>query len=261
MRVRNEERGLIRNFRYYLSEESGDEPKEISEYISENDGLRQARDDVRAGSRIAVTLDPPKEMWKSLTRAASFVVNHDGYNISRQEPHMVRQTVQFGLDVFKRITQVDIPKIERDSDTEGANFCFNPAAEPFNPELPTIGSQDEFIQDLFAQWDAVAFSWQGEMRSALIATWFVDHGWHWPHGTPYRLVRLWEDFTSWKHSILDAWCEHLVPGAEVEFHIVHPKPYCAEPALVAHVIVVQRPRDSWVDNQETMLEMKPKYLG
>lgn len=102
--------------------------------------------------------------------------------------------------------------------------------------------QTQFIQDLFAIWNAAAFAWAGEERAGSILTWFVDHRQGFPICHLPRLVVLFENFPDWKEAICRQWEDSIDRSQEIEFHHVAPLPEHLEPDIVAHVIVIQAPR-------------------
>ena len=136
---------------------------------------------------------------------------------------------------------LDLPRQSQEP-REDADFCLNPAATPFDPNRPLLGSQSEFIQDFYQWWDFCAFSWEGEDRSTKILTFFVDH--RAPH-LRYdvgREVHLFEDY-HWEDHIKSTWRELIDIGSELEFHLVHPQPPLLRPLHAACVVSVQAPRE------------------
>ena len=138
--------------------------------------------------------------------------------------------------------------------SEDHSFCFNANAPAFQPGLPVIAAQNEFVQDLHSIWDARAFSWEEEERSTRILTFFTDHRFphlRCDHGRP---VRLFADFTDWERQIHLAWHDLIVPGIPSELQIVHPHPPQLGPDYVACVVLVQAPRADLVSPLITLFE-------
>ena len=110
----------------------------------------------------------------------------------------------------------------------------------WNPQTP-----DPFINDLFGLWDLLAITWEDEPRSGTVLVWFVDHQWDAPYCLAPRPVRLTPAFRDWRLHMWQAWAELIVPGTELEYHLVIPKPPTMERNIIAHVLLVQRPRLEW----------------
>lgn len=60
--------------------------------------------------------------------------------------------------------------------TPGECFQFNVRAPTFDPTMPMLLSQPEWVQDLHAIWDQAALPWEGNTRAAVFLTWFVSPG-------------------------------------------------------------------------------------
>ena len=130
---------------------------------------------------------------------------------------------------------------------EGGTFQFQANAPVFVPGMPWgLATYDEFIQDLFVLWDEFAFAWEDQDRSCSVAVWFVDHHWPHPHCTRPRVVRLYPDLDEWRLRIWQAWQDQIIPGHELEFHIVTPRPPTVDGTVAAHIVLIQRPNDFWV---------------
>ena len=143
-----------------------------------------------------------------------------------------------------------------------AQFAFNPMALPFDPVQPDLRTQDEFIQSLHSEWEAVAFSWEGEERSCEVYVWFADHRAPMPHGNVPRRVRLWTNFGHWHQQLRNAWFDHIDPNANLEFHLVEPAPPLLEAGVAAHVILVQNPNEAWVTTLVTLFDFtNPAFPG
>ena len=143
------------------------------------------------------------------------------------------------------------------SDPSSRPFRFNPLAPEFHPSQPLPTSQncdDEFIEDLRDIWTASAFSWEDEVSTINVAIWFTDHSWIQPHGSHYRIARLWPDRSTWKATIEAVWADHRVPGAPLEHHVVAPQPILEDQRFCAHIILLQNPREDWVTSLVTFHE-------
>ena len=138
---------------------------------------------------------------------------------------------------------------------EGGIFQFQANAPAFVPGVPWgLDALDEFIQDLFALWDETAFAWEDRDRSCSVAVWFVDHHWQNPHCVAPRVVRLYPDVHEWRRQLWQAWQEQIIPGHELEFSIVSPRPPTVDATVAAHVVIIQRPNDFWVTSVVSCFE-------
>ena len=140
------------------------------------------------------------------------------------------------------------------SDGASRTFCFNPRAVEFNPQWANIHLYDEFTQDLHEAWVRSSFSWEGEDSSITAAIWFVDHGWHQPHGFHFRTVRLWSNHATWADTVEAAWADHRVPGTLLELHVVDPQPRSDEQQIGVHVILIQNPNVVWATSLVTFYD-------
>ena len=139
---------------------------------------------------------------------------------------------------------IDLPPEEHEERT----YDFNIHAPPF---IPTDMPQEHFpdyVHELFDVWGNDAFSWEGELASTTIITWFVDHMVLYPIGIESRIVQLYADVNTWEPAIRRCWQDVLDPQQPVEFRIVNPAPPQLEPGITAHVIVVQAVRPTWASS-------------
>ena len=88
---------------------------------------------------------------------------------------------------------------------------------PFQPGLPPIGAQPEFVQDLHAIWDQEAFAWENEERSIVVQTFFVDHTDVIPTCSPGRSVRLYGSYNLWTEQLKSVWPDKVRAGRPIEF--------------------------------------------
>ena len=139
--------------------------------------------------------------------------------------------------------------------SEGTQSCLNPAAPAFQPGLHDPRLMSEFLADLWDSWQLNAFAWEDEDPSCTILTWFVDHQWQRPHCETPRRVQLYSDPRDWEDIIKRRWREILLPDAELELHVVQPHPPSNNQDIAAHVIIVQQPRETWVTNLVTVLDL------
>ena len=147
--------------------------------------------------------------------------------------------------------------MQQDAGASQRPFCFNPHAAEFHPQqvrFPNLALEDEFTQDLQDIWTMSAFSWEDEVTTIKVAIWFVDHTWQQPHGSRYRIARLWPDRTTWMATIEAAWEDHRIPGAPLEHHVVSPQPQMEDQSFCAHIILIQNPNDVWVTSLVTFHE-------
>jgi len=143
---------------------------------------------------------------------------------------------------------VDMPA----ATNECGHFDFNPNAAAFFPDQPSIFGQPEYIQDLQLAWQFSAFAWEEEEASIVVAVWFVDHRWHWPHHDRYRTARLYADFTQWEQTILRTWRDFLQPGMPYEISRVTPTPPSRHNEASSHIVIIQHPRPDWVTSVVTL---------
>ena len=169
------------------------------------------------------------------------------------EPHPDQVPDWINLMQVPRAHAVGLPS--GTGNTEETRFCLNPYAASFRPQRQNILGQSEFIQTLQPLWDIAAFSWAGDENSGSVAVWFVDHHWQVPHCMQHRLARLGEDFTSWEQILEHTWIDHRIPGTELEFNVVQPRPATHDPTIIAHVILIQRPREDWVTSIVTTFDV------
>eukprot|EP00435_Cladocopium_sp_Y103_P031951 s274_g8.t1 len=144
---------------------------------------------------------------------------------------------------------------------ESRSFQFNRAAPAFDPNLPPLASQSEFVQDLHSSWSSLAFSWEDESISAQIVTHFADHLqplWRCDQGRP---VTLFADYSQWEMLISSVWTDHITPGCPLEFFIVTPPPHGLEPGIAAYVIVVQSEQPQLVTSLATLVDEAGRVQG
>ena len=101
---------------------------------------------------------------------------------------------------------------------------------------------DPFLQNLYTLWELMAFSWEDEPRSGIVLVWFVDHDWLEPHCYAPRAVQLFPAIQEWRLRIWQAWADVIVPGVQLDFHLVTPKPPTVDHRVIAHILLVQRPQ-------------------
>ena len=176
--------------------------------------------------------------------------------VSAKSEHEGVSTCFAGLKLTRIATQpeedaIDMPSTCSDSES----FQFNPRASPFVPQQLLLSSQSVFVQDLHAEWQTLAFSWEDETPSCtIILTWMVDHAWETPHCFRPRPVRLYDDFVNWEDQLTHVWRDYVVDALPREFHIVSPKPPAVDNSIAAHVIIIQRPNEAWVTSLTTSFD-------
>ena len=160
-----------------------------------------------------------------------------------------------GLSPYPEVPScgLDMPAEESNS-RERTSFQFNPHATSFDPNRPSIRTQNEVVQDLHALWEQHAFAWENEARAMPILTFFVDHRQphvRCDHGRP---LHLYDDFWHWEQQLLRTWTDQVTFEHQHEFHIVSPQPPLLQPFYACSVIVVQAPSEELVSSLITVLE-------
>jgi len=126
-----------------------------------------------------------------------------------------------------------------------AAFTFNPDAPPFCPDQQPVDVRPENLQALHEHWLRTAFSWEDEVASTSVVTWFVDqHNQELHTCRQPRVVRLFQDFDTWERALREAWSDLQLPGAPILIHLVAPAPPNADLEIAAHLLLVQNPQDS-----------------
>ena len=143
-----------------------------------------------------------------------------------------------------------------------APFLFNADAPAWSPTIPAITTMHETIQDLYALWRARTFSWEGEERTGLVITWYVDQQ------DPDRRVcnrprpvRLTSTYHTWEQQIQQAWQDTLLAHEPCHLAIVSPAPPHMETEVVAHIILVQRPADTFCTSLLTIYDHTIPQVG
>ena len=143
-----------------------------------------------------------------------------------------------------------------------APFLFNANAPAWSPTVPAITTMHETVQDLYALWRARTFSWEGEERTGIVITWYVDQQ------DPERRicnrprsVRLTAAYYTWEQQIQQAWQDTLIAHEPCHFAIVNPAPPHMEPEVVAHIILVQRPADALCTSLLTIYDHTIPQVG
>ncbi|CAL1160258.1 unnamed protein product [Cladocopium goreaui] len=141
--------------------------------------------------------------------------------------------------------------------SEAIAFQFNLNAAPFQPGQANLFGANEFVIDLFAQWNQHAAVWDEEMPSCTIETWFVDHRWQNPHCRNSRQKQLFANYWQWEDELRRLWIEYVDARSNIDFYVVHPKPPSGTNAVAAHVILVQQEREDWVTSLVSVYEARP----
>ena len=142
------------------------------------------------------------------------------------------------------------------------SFTFDATAPAFVPAAERLSNMPTAIQDLYEQWNQVAFAWEDEPRTAQLVTWFVDHGSRDLRTCQHsRTVTLLPHFHVWEQQIRHVWHEFLQPGAPYEIQIVNPSPPNMATDIVAHVILIQHPTDDWCTSLITLFDHNAAGLG
>eukprot|EP00435_Cladocopium_sp_Y103_P013547 s2046_g3.t1 len=153
---------------------------------------------------------------------------------------------------------LDVPTGRRD---ESQGFCFNPGATAFHPDIPLLGTQSEFVQELHAHWEATAFAWEEEMRMAKVVTYFVNHHHYQLRCDHGRIVPLYENYATCKASLRQAWNDQIVPQLSLDFYVVTPQPFQLEPGIAAYVILVQGEQGHMVTSLLSLLDGQGHLRG
>ena len=127
-------------------------------------------------------------------------------------------------------------------------------AAVFQPGQIFISGQSEFVQDMYAQWTQIAFSWEDEATSADVITWFVDHRNGQERCLASRTVRLYQNYFDWEALIERAWHDLFVEGLPHELHFVLPHPPRLEHNTIGHVILIQAPHEAWISSLVTVFD-------
>lgn len=123
--------------------------------------------------------------------------------------------------------------------TSDACFQFNPDAPAFDPNLPSIHLQPEWLQDLQHMWEVSAHINEREDRAAIFLTWFVSPGTGQGRCLLSRKATLSGDFLQWEQAFKQIWIDMIDPAAPVTFVPIIPQPDALEPAVAGHVILIQ----------------------
>lgn len=96
----------------------------------------------------------------------------------------------------------------------------------------------------------------------MVAVWFVDHRWDFPHGQQFRKVRLWSNFLDWYRALEAAWLDHRDPNASIEFHLVQPRPPCKDAQVKMHIMLIQHAQENWVTSLVAFMDNSaPPFLA
>ena len=128
-------------------------------------------------------------------------------------------------------------------------------AAVFQPGQIFISGQSEFVQDMYAQWTQIAFSWEDEATSADVITWFVDH--RQMDRKDVLLAGLSDCIRiilTGRHSLKEPWHDLFVEGLPHELHFVLPHPPRLEHNTIGHVILIQAPHEAWISSLVTVFD-------
>ena len=114
------------------------------------------------------------------------------------------------------------------------------------PNTCGIEEPSDFVQALQPIWRDFAFSWEGEVHSAQVVTWFLDQRNHHHACHEPRTATLLDNAGRWEEQLKLLWADHIQDCCDIEFHVVTPAPPALEPGVVAHVLIVQAPSDDWI---------------
>ena len=136
-------------------------------------------------------------------------------------------------------------EIDSNEPNENEGFQFNPMAETFRPGAVDLPEWARIIEEIYHDWDANAFSWQGESRAAHFMSWYVAPGQNRLRCLHGRKVALFADFWNWREQIRQRWIGEIDPIADVELVYVSPPPTHLEAGVVGHIILVQHDSPEW----------------
>ena len=119
-----------------------------------------------------------------------------------------------------------------------ADQCF-PSETPSNASSSDSAAEPPpALSGLQQVWDAAAFAWEQEERTATFFTWFLDPA-NRPRCVHGRAVTLGELTPEWHRSLLQAWQDWIDVGAAISIHLVSPTPWDLEPGIAGHIIILQ----------------------
>ena len=130
----------------------------------------------------------------------------------------------------------------------------NPQAPAFHPGCPMIHLYHEELQDIYTIWNQHATTWQGESRSTLFRTWFVDHGRQILYCEHPRDVRLYDRIDQWEEVLRTAWKEMVHPGEPLEILLVQPPPPEMQHEYAGHIFLIQNPHDVLITSLFTVFQ-------
>ena len=123
--------------------------------------------------------------------------------------------------------------------------AINTAAEnlpEFQEDVFDIAELAPWARELHEHWDRLATIGPGAVeRLARLETWFTDHlNYQRCHHT--RVAILGPDALHWEEQLKHLWRHHIIPEAEIEFHLVTPLPEDASGQIIGQLMIVQRPQ-------------------
>jgi len=165
-------------------------------------------------------------------------------------PHHDWFDVWSGLSLRVRIEPPEEEQIEQSIEqlhfedlslmqTSGNCFQFNVHAPTFDPAMPLISLQPEWVQDLKAIWDQAALPWEGSTRTVVFLTWFVSPGTGLGRCLHSRRASLSDDFTQWQRSLQQIWNDVFDSTHSVDIIVITPSPDWLEPGVAGHILLVQ----------------------
>ena len=119
--------------------------------------------------------------------------------------------------IYHSNTQCAIDMNHSAQPREAQSFQFNHNAAPFQPGQVNLFGANEFVLDLFAQWNQHAAVWDEEEPSCMIETWFVDHRWQNPHCRNSRQKQLFANYWQWEDELRRLWIEYVDARSSIDF--------------------------------------------
>lgn len=119
----------------------------------------------------------------------------------------------------------------------------HPQTARYSTQVPPLGTQSSFTQELHELWHQGAFAWGEEERSARVVTYYVNHEDLFPRCDAGRPVHLWANYANWEDTMRRAWSDRIRHAQPLDYFVVTPMPPNLEHGIVAYVLLVQNRRD------------------
>ena len=150
------------------------------------------------------------------------------------------------------ISNIETPQVSRcalslegAAETEDTIFAFDPRAPVFVPNAQPLPAWAQVIEDIYQEWDANAFAWEGEARVAHFTTWYVAPGLGITHCVHSRRISLRADFWAWREQLRQLWRDVMQLHTDFDLALVYPPPAHLDPGVAGHIIITQHPIVDW----------------